>query len=408
MTQDLSIPTAHSEFSPSGSGRWLNCAGSVKLIRQMNLPNTSNKYAMEGSCAHELAAIGLIDPTVNIADYIGKKLYESVQVDPEMIVPIQEYIDYVLSLRTPTSKLSVENRVSLEHIHPGTFGTTDAVVVDDNVVHVIDLKYGKGVPVEAEENTQLMLYAVGTLVDMAKQGYDLNLVEEVVLHIVQPRCPHPAGPIRVWSTTVGVLQSLSNRARDAINNALSENPVFNPGEHQCKWCEGAPICRKLAQYTLKLAQKEFANIAEPFKESDFKDLNIMDPNEISNLMDHASMIENWVKKLKAHVQSELECGHGGFDYKLVRGRSIRKWYPDQTDDIHHRLNMLGIGDNELYVTKMKSPAQVEKILGKKPYQEVRDLVFKPEGKVTIAHISDKREALDPNAKASDDFKDFAN
>ena len=183
MTQDLNVPQAHSEFGPSGSGRWMNCPASVQMIRQLNLPRTSNKYADYGSCAHELGAMMLIDPTVTAESQLGKMLFGNVKVDQEMVRGVIEYVDYVMGYETTTSKLSVENRVSLEHLAPGQFGTTDAVIVDINIVHVMDLKFGRGL-VEVEHNSQLELYAIGTIIDLAKRGKNIAEIKTKKNHSI--------------------------------------------------------------------------------------------------------------------------------------------------------------------------------------------------------------------------------
>lgn len=407
------LPMAHSEFSPSGSSRWMACPASIKMVRELNLKRTSNVYADYGSCAHELGAILLIDPFAKAEDYLGKTLYGDQKVDHEMVKGVNEYVDYVMSYMTETAKLSVESRVSLEHLYPGTFGTTDAAIVDvaNRIIHGFDLKFGKGVAVEVEENTQLQLYMIAILIDLAKQGIDLKQIDKVVLHIVQPRCPHPNGPRRSWETTVEDLKNVSRLAREAIVNACSDDPTFNPGEKQCQWCEAAKICRPLAEYSMKVACNEFSQFAVA-DEMDFKNTNFLTLDEIEKLVSYSGIIRHLLKVAEGQILNSLRSGVKSNTYKLVSGRSIRRWDSYTEDELVDKLLSeeldLPIDENDLYKKKLISPTQLEKLIPKGLFKEkVEPLVVKPEGKVTFALKTDKRRELAPDLSAEDEFAGFA-
>lgn len=406
-TQGTNIELEHATngFSPSGADRWMTCHASVKMIRDLNLPRTSNKYADHGSCAHKLGEILLLDRALSADEFIGKKLYANIKVDQEMVNGINEYIEHVSSYETLTSETYIENRVSLEHLTPGTFGTTDAVIVDTNVIHVIDLKFGRGL-VEVENNLQLQLYAIGTVIDLIKKGKDISLISEVVLHIVQPRGIHPNGPIRTWSTTIEYLKSTSRRAKDAIINACSDDPDFNPNRKACAWCEASGVCRPLAEYNLALATNDFQEFAT-MEQEDFKDANKLSKEEISELIGHTDMITAWINSITSSALDSLRRGESVPNYKLVRGRSIRKWDSLDELDIIEKLASLDFRHSDLYTEKFKSPTQIEKLVTKDQYEEiVKPMVVKPKGKITIAHTSDKRKAVNPDLEASKEFKEY--
>jgi len=410
-THDTNIPSAHSEFGPSGSSRWMSCPASIKMIRDLNLPRTSNKYADYGSCAHELGAMMLIDPTVTAESQLGKVLYANVKVDKEMVKGVDEYVEHVMSYQTQTSKLSVENRVSLEHLQPGTFGTTDAVITDipNGIVHVIDLKFGRGL-VEVEHNSQLELYAIGTILDLAKRGINLDDIKKVVLHIVQPRGLHDDGPIRLWETSIEALKEVSRRAREAIVNACSDDPDFNPGEKQCRWCEASGICRPLAEYNLKLATGEFQEFST-LNEATFIDANKLSKDEISVLLENIQVIQDWTSSVLAHATDSLRRGELVPNYKLVRGRSIRKW-DTFSDGVLEKLLLgddldLHLDRKDIYKEKIASPTQIEALISKDEYEKkIKPMVVKPLGKITMAHSSDKRKAIEPDMDASEEFSSF--
>ncbi|MCP4052481.1 MAG: DUF2800 domain-containing protein, partial [Mesoflavibacter sp.] len=281
---------------------------------------------------------------------------------------------------------------------------SDATIVDheDGTIHVMDYKHGRGVPVEAENNTQLMLYAVGTLVGLHNEGIKLSNFHTVSLHIVQPRCPHPEGPVRIWHTTVKDLQAFSKEAKKAIINACSNDPDFAAGDKQCKWCEFAAMCPTLAKFSLEVAQNEFKDFA--IVESDIKDIERLTNEQISGLLQHTKVIEHWIKSLVTYAQNELEQGNSFPDYKLVRGRANRIWDDGAEKKVLEAVKDLEDFDKDaLYsVPKFRTPAQIEKELGKQK-DIIQKFIVKPLGKITIAHNSDKRASVSPTQGAEDDF-----
>lgn len=407
MAKEIQVEEgSHSVFSPSGSERWLNCPGSIALEQKYQLQQAPSVYAQEGTAAHELARRCLIE-NVDARKYLGYKIMEF-EVNHEMAGAVQEYLDYVLSFRTFNTKMIIEQTVRLDFLHQGMKGTADCIIEDTDAIHVIDYKHGKGVAVEPFSgngpNTQLGTYAIGHLYSIYQRTKSLDHIKEVHLHIVQPRCPHPDGPIRSFKTSVQELQALSQFIRQQIADALSPNPTFNPGEKQCMWCPAAPVCRHLANYNLQIAQMEFSHLEKGGVSA--PDPNVLEPREISLILKHSVTFEKWLKAVATFAMNALKAKKEIPEFKLVRKRSNRK-FRNEEEAKNFLINELKIPEEQVYTKpKFKSPAQIEQVVGRKNKDLLKPFIVKPLGELTIAHISDKREAADPNDGAAVDFAAF--
>lgn len=237
---------AHAKLSASGSEMWLNCAGSINA--QLQYKNTSSRYAIEGTFAHELAdlclknnlpAINYLNNTLTIKDN-GK--FKTNTVTEEMANFVQEYVDYVNSYATGESVLYTENKVDFSNHVPGGFGTLDSAIYlpSTETLHIFDLKYGKGVKVIAEKNTQGMLYALGMINEMD----GLDRFQDVYIHIVQPRIPS----FTHYKTSKNELLEWSKYVSERANLALTDNAPRTAGEKQCLWCLAKNECETLKQY----------------------------------------------------------------------------------------------------------------------------------------------------------------
>ena len=409
MTETITVEeTSHSIFSPSGSSRWLKCPGSIALEKQMKLEKQPPSiYAMEGTAAHELARVCLRQNS-EAKKFLGQHIMEF-EITHEMVNAIQTYLDFVNQHRTFESLILIEQTADLSFLYEGMKGTADAVIENPKDLHVFDLKYGKGVPVEAHDpetggpNTQLGLYAIAQLRAIFQKRGNLDHIEEIYLHIVQPRCPHPEGPIRTFRTSVEELRDLSQHARERIANACSEDPDFNPGEKQCQWCPAAPICRHLANYNLQLAKMEFADLKTP--DSSPPDPNTFSKQEISIILKHSKTFENWLRAVSTYALNELRIGHSIPEFKLVRKRANRVWKDEQQALEFLRTNM-ELSEEELYRKRFVSPAQAEQLVGRKHKEDLEFLITKPVGDITIAHQDDARPPADPTDGAISDFSGF--
>ena len=216
--------TTHAKLSASSSHRWLHCPGSIKA--EEGYADSSSEHANEGSAAHWLGETCL-ESGQQASEFLGQTLADyQVVVTDEMVDAVQQYLDYVRSLGGNTL---IEQRVDFSHVVPEGFGTADAIVMSGDTLHIVDLKYGKGVKVYAENNSQAMLYALGVLHD-----YDyLFQPEKIVLTIVQPRLDH----IDEWEVTMDQLQTFASFAQTAASLALQDNAPRYPSDKACQWCK---------------------------------------------------------------------------------------------------------------------------------------------------------------------------
>ena len=364
--------TKHAKLSASGSSRWLNCPGSVQAEEKYP-GQESSSFALEGTMAHEVADLCLKNE--QDADfYIGKTVLKKV-VEKDMANYVQEYIDYVRSFEGNNTALMTEERVSFDHIVPEGFGKLDSAVLDydNNTCHIFDLKYGKGIKVDAYENTQAQLYAVG--IDRELEFLS-EKIDKYVLHIVQPRINHFSS----WEISKHDLGKFAEWVKERAELALSGKGNKLPGEKQCQWCRAKGDCKALADFTTSLITAEFDDIDEV-------DADSLTAHQKKAILENKKLIETFLKAVEASVFSQLEHGEKFEGFKLVEGRSIRKW----TAEAEFKL-IKELGD-EAFTRKLIGIGEAEKRVGK---EIVAELTMKPIGKITLAPESDKREGIDTN------------
>lgn len=346
----------HAKLSASGSERWLNCLGSVAM--EQSYPNTSSTYADEGTRAHELAEMKLRKPSIDLSDLTD---------DVEMIHYVSEYIDYVESLRTMVCDVYIETRVDFSHIVPQGFGTCDCAIVDGNHLHIIDLKYGKGVVVTAENNSQLLLYASGFI-----NTLKLN-VDKISLHIVQPR----ASNFSEYNLTIEELRQFENYAKERANLAMQPNAPLTAGEKQCKWCKAKADCPALKKLTEDTILSDLDLFALP-------ELPKLTDDDKRNILKNKDLIIDFFNTVEKEVFNKLASGGEFEGYKLIEGRSNRKWR-DGVDDV--LVSHLG---NKAYKQSLITITEAEKLLKK---NIVNELTIKPTGQPKLVSITHKSPAI---------------
>lgn len=376
---------AHATLSASGSSRWLNCPGSVRMEAGIERP--SSPYAAEGTAAHGLAEKCLRN-NLDAAQLIGETFNEH-EATQEMVDYVQEYLDYVRSIK---GNLIIEQRVDFSRWAPGGFGTADAIILNDGTINVIDLKYGKGVRVDAEENSQAMLYALGVVNDFG----DLYEIKDLILTIVQPRLDH----ISEYEITLEDLLTWGCKVVEAAQATIGEDTELVPGKVQCRFCAAKDRCPALAEHNLKLINDGFETYETPGTR---KHIDKLLPEQIALILNNIDGITKWAKDLEAYAQSQLELGEEIPDYKLVQGRSLRKWADEEAAS---KALVRKLTKRQAYTEKLISVAQAEKLLGKDS-PLINKHAFKPEGKPTIAHVSDKRKAITVNIADGFDVLDEA-
>jgi hypothetical protein len=381
------MPNVHSRYPASASHRWINCPGSIRLSDQVPQEGSSS-YAEEGTLAHAIAEQKLriaIDKTVKASEL--KKLTKDPMYDGEMDEATTFYAGLVMehyNAGGDYAELMIEQRVDFSQWVPEGFGTSDAIIISDDTIEVIDLKYGKGVRVDAEGNSQMRLYALGAYALFS----DLYDFDKVRMTIVQPRLDHV-------STEELTVQQLLEWAKvyvvPAAELAAKDDAPTSAGDW-CRWCPARAICRTRAKANLELARYEF------------KRGDLLDPDEIAEILGKVDELTKWASDIQGYALQQAMDGTHYDGWKVVEGRSNRK-YKDELL-VAEALHKEGYKDAVLYTRKLLGITDMEKLVGKKRLAEIcKDLIEKPAGKPTLVPESDKREPINSAAQAAADFSD---
>ncbi|EAD5177826.1 DUF2800 domain-containing protein [Listeria seeligeri] len=389
------MPEIHAKLSASGSSRWLNCTPSIALEAKFPEQKNGGVFAQEGTLAHSFAELLLqkFNDEVTKAGYARKlnRLKKNSLYDASMIDHVEVYTTIVIEkfqeahAADKNAVLSIEQQLDYSDYARGGFGTGDAVIVGNGVVEIIDLKYGKGVPVSAEENSQLMLYGLGAY-NAFELDYDLHTVR---MTIVQPRLDD----VTEFEMEVSdLLDWAENVVKPAALLADAGKGELNPGPW-CKFCRARSICKARAEANLALTSY------------DFKDPRLLQPSEIAKVLGQVAELKSWVEDVKSFALKEAESRGIEFPgWKLVEGRSNRR-YAD-AEMVQAMMELEGYSEEELLSKKLISLTDMEKLVGKKQVSAILgDLIEKPAGKPTLVVETDKRQALKLKSDAADDFVD---
>lgn len=388
----------HALLSASGAHRWLACTPSAKLEDQF--PDTESEAAAEGTLAHELAEMKVRNyffpkelgkRKLNSA---VKKLSESGLWKDEMQGYTDDYLDYIkttaLSLKSMPS-VRIEQRVYFKEYTLADpedeiegSGIADCILLYGDTVHVIDFKYGKGVPVSAEENPQLMLYALG-----AYQAYRmLYPISKAKLTIVQPRLDS----ISEWGCPVDDLLKFGEYVKERAALAVKGEGDYSPGKDVCRFCRASAQCRARAEENVRLAF--FTDKLPP----------LISNEEVGQYLEKGEDVAKWLEKLKEYALKECLAGKVVPGWKAVEGKGGREWADiDKAFDI---LTKSGLAPEEmLWERKPLTAPQTEKLIGKRDFQEsVGEFVIKKPGKPALVKESDKRSAITNKVTAAEAFQ----
>ncbi len=370
---------SHKKLSASGSERWHECPGSVALSAKCP-PSKESAYSKEGTVAHTLMEKVLTD-TANAFYYVGKD-FGKFKITEEMATHVQAFVDEVRNIKNELgAELHVEKKIELNHIHPDVGGTADVILVQPfGEIWVIDFKYGAGVAVSATRNPQLLTYALGAVQD---QDYS-----KVVLAIAQPRVDHEEGRFRKWECGPEEITEFAKLVRQKALETQKPNAPLKLGEW-CRWCPASAICPEQHKRALEVARTDFDSPILP-------DVKSLTPQQISKVIEHRKLIEQWFESVEAYAHGVLMQGGSIEGVKLVAKRSERIWVDQQraTDFLSSKLG------EAAFERKLLSVPKAEKLLGK---NALVDLFQTLDRGTTVAPKSDRRREVENAFAAFDEI-----
>ena len=404
------MPDVHALLSASSSKQWLHCTPSARL--QESFPNESSVYAAEGTFAHEVCEY-------KVRKYLKERVKrpQSEEYYTEEIDQITDvYAEFVIGIIEEMKRnggeplVMVEEKVNYSHIAPSGFGTADMLIIgkDENgkgVLHIADFKTGQGVFVDADHNSQMMLYALGGL---AAYGYIYD-IEIVRMSIIQPRLEN----ISTFECTRLELEDWSESIRETAKLAYEGKGEQTPGEW-CRFCRAKPVCKACKDEALSLCREEFLDLddgalseeADASSEVDgsepvFKNPGLIPISELAQLLPTLNRISSWIEAVFAFINSEA-INHGVPipGYKVVVGRSKRVF----TDTKAVVETAVANGYTDLYKQQLITLTEFETMMGKKKFAELLGkYVTKPPGKLSLVPESDPREPVVLNNSPNQEF-----
>lgn len=378
----------HALLSPSSSHRWLNCTPSARLEEKVE--DQGSSFAEEGTCAHALCEIKLRDlmgyqPEPNEFEELKDRWYDKSMedyTDEYVTLVYGKYLD--AQKKDPNAILIIEKTLDFSSWIPESFGTCDAIIVSEGEIEVFDFKYGKGVEVSAVENPQMMIYALGAMVD-----YDLEYnIKTVRMTIVQPRVSN----FSEWEISMADLRKWANETL-AVKARLA---IMGEGEHQaggwCKFCKIKARCSALADKMMAC-----------YTQNEVKEL--ITDEQMGDILTLIPTIKTWCTAVEDYALAQALNGKHFKGHKLVEGRAIRKI--TDSDTLILRLLDAGHSPSDIFKpAELRSLGDLEKTVGKKPFAELaKGCIEKPQGKPTLAPESDKRQEWNVSSAALD-FKDI--
>ena len=375
-------PNTHAILSASSSHRWLNCNPSARL--EQEFADRETDAAAEGTAAHALCEHKLR----RALKMRSKKPISPYDCD-EMDACTDAYVEFVMEALAEAKQeckdplVLIEQKLDFSCYVPDGYGTGDCLIVADKLLHIIDFKYGQGVLVDAEQNPQMMLYALGAL-RLFDSLYDIT---EVSMSIFQPRREN----VSTWTISVDdLLDWAENTLKPKAELAFKGEGEYTPGSW-CQFCKAAVKCRARAEAKLQLARYEFA--MPP----------LLSDEEIEDILLKLDDLTKWANEITAYAQ-DAAVNHGKVwrGFKLVESRTNRRYTDEEA--VAQAANAAGYHD--IYKKSLIPITEMERLMGKRTFAEViGSLVEKPKGRPTLVPASDKRPAI-VSTGAEQDFTDF--
>ena len=384
---------AHALLSASGASRWMNCTPSARL--EENFENKSSSFAEEGTLAHEFAELNL---KLSVGQFTPEQHAEqtapfraSEHYSEEMEEYVQKHIDYVTQQfteakrLTPDAVLLIEERVDITHLIEDGFGTCDIIIIADGVLEVIDLKYGLGVRVSAENNSQLKLYGSGAL-EAYEMLYDIHTVR---LTITQPRMDS----ISSWEISAEDLRAWGeDEVKPKAEQAYAGDGEQVVGDH-CRFCKASARCKAQEAAALEATKHDFQN---PM---------LLTDEELVEVYKRAPNVEAWLKSVGAFMYDEALAGKVWPEHKLVDGQNRRGWTDEKA--VALILKGAGVDLDKAHTVKLKGIGDIEKLVGKKEFPTLlSEVVANKKTSPSLVHISDKRPAMGVDQAKTDFAEDL--
>lgn len=382
------------QISPSASSRWLQCSSSPSFIlkhrHDIVEEDTSSSYADEGTLAHDLAAEALL---------IGYD--EEAFEDEEMAKHVKGYIDYIQSMRRDGDTMLIETKLQpwylikeagydgqeIDHV---THGFSDCTIYGPGRLVVIDLKYGAGISVQAEKNTQMTIYAMSVLMKLLKKGYKLADDDEVVLAIYQPRV-YKEEAVRDWVITGKELREFASHIFEKAKDILrGENTEFYASEKTCRFCPAKAFCKVHAGWVL--GEEVFEDIRQALK-LDLPSPDAIEKQDLVELYRVKDDITTFLKDVEKHLFGVVNAGNEDLGLKMVQSYGNRAFEDPAAAEKYLRQRFK---KDEVLPGKLVSPAQAEALFkkhDKKPPKAFQDMIIKPKKGPALAWKEDKRPAL---------------
>jgi len=385
------MPGLHAVCPASSSKRWLACTPSARLEEKLRnrFGDKSSPYAEEGTKAHAVAELKLKRLNGEINDFLFKEQIKTLgEIPAEMDRYTDVYVDVVMEklftarAQDPNAQLYIEQRLDFSPWVPGGFGTGDAIVVSDQTLEDCDLKYGKGVPVSAAENSQARLYGLGAI-NMFGALYDFSVIRNT---IIQPRLDS----ISDETLTRDELLAWGESIKPAAKLAWEGKGEFVTGDH-CKFCAARAICAKRASEALSIVRYGFDTP------------NVISDEDLPGILAVLDVAESWCKDIREYAKSQALNGVRLPGWKLVRGRRGARSFTDEAM-VREQLNRAGFGSDVVERHGLKSPAEIEKVIGKNAFEALLSgYVSQAQGSLELAPEDDKRPEY---ARADVDFGDM--
>ncbi|WP_312388146.1 DUF2800 domain-containing protein [Stutzerimonas nitrititolerans] len=387
---------AHHRLSPSDAEGWMVCPGKPRM--EERFPEESSEFSSEGTAAHTVRE-RCLNEGIDVDALVGEKIEADglfFEVTDEWVRWLQPGIDRI---REAKAEWVFEHRVEMDPWIEGGFGTLDAGGISDDLITIDDLKFGRGVTVDAERNKQMMIYALGFWMNYARHR---TKATRFLLRIDQPRV---SGGGSEWYTTLDELLVFAEEVAAAAIATLDPDAPLKPSPKGCRFCRAArnSACYALDQFVLDLLGIDLESLdADRRRKPELTAHASLTPERRSYVLEHKSLITSWVNNLHAAALDDALKGLPVPGFKAVATLGDRSWVNEAEAEEFWKAKMPA---KAIYTQRLKSPAQMESAAGTRNWKAAQELIHRPEGKPALVPESDKREALIPILSLLDDLDD---